>query len=340
MSSAGPSTYCSSATSRCGRDAFDRGDMRRRLGRLVARETVAQAVHQLLDRKQSDKNPAYRDRRIEGGNRRHRGHAEAGKAAQEIQPTEIDEAERYPEHDETRGYLHDSPRCPNQRVCDGGEIEVIVAPGGDRGAGEDRVNEEGRGHLLQPQPGPADLARDDVEDDGRAKAEQQQAAQHHQHGFKRVERAPLEVTLPLKHQAFGDGHDRSMQIRGRQRPASCDQHFGFPRPVQAMPRIKSLILVACGPRSADILSRYGSAIFWKPDLSTSPTILTPIDLSLVADSCSRAIALAGWFLLTSSAAAWTQLFCSGERLLHNLSLTQVKLLFASCSVIDSTGATS
>src|SRR5262249_40501766 len=45
-------------------------------------------------------------------------------------------------------------------------------------------------------------------------------------------------------------------------------------------------------------------------------------------------------LLTSSAAAWTQLFCSGERPLHNLSLTQVKLLFASCSVIDSTGATS
>src|SRR6516165_938405 len=100
-----------------------------------------------------------------------------------------------------------------------------------------------------------------------------------------------------------------------------------------MPRIRSLILVACGPRSADILSRYGSAIFWKPDLSTSLTILTPIDFSLVADSCSSAIALAGWFLLTSSAAVWTQLFCSGERLLHNLSLTQVKLLFASCSVI-------
>src|SRR5215475_12087053 len=127
---------------------------------------------------------------------------------------------------------------------------------------------------------------------------------------------------------------------GRGRPPARQQHFGFPQPVQAMPRIKSLILVACGPRSADILSRYGSAIFWKPDLSTSLTILTPMDFSLVADSCSRAIALAGWFLLTSSAVACTQLFCSEERLFHNLSLTQVKLLFASCSVIESTGATS
>src|SRR5262252_7401326 len=95
---------------------------------------------------------------------------------------------------------------------------------------------------------------------------------------------------------------------------------------QLMPRIRSLILVACGPRSADILSRYGSAIFWKPDLSTSLTILTPMDLSLAADSCSNATALAGWFLLTSSAAVCTQPFCSEERPFHTLSLTQVKLL--------------
>jgi hypothetical protein len=85
---------------------------------------------------------------------------------------------------------------------------MIVAPSCDRGAGKDRVDEEGRRHLLQPQPWPADLARDDIENDGAAKAEQQKAAQHHQHGFKRVERAPLEVALPLEYQPFGDGHDR------------------------------------------------------------------------------------------------------------------------------------
>src|SRR6516162_354523 len=314
--------------------------MRRRLGRLIVCETVAQAVDQLLDRKQSNKNPADRDRRIEGRNRRHRGHSEAGEAAQEIQPTEIDEANRDAQDDDARRDLHNSPRCANQRICDCGEIEVIVAPRRDRGAGEDRVNEEGRCHLLQPQPWPTDLAGDDVEDDSAAKAKQQEAAQHHQDGFKRVERAPLEVTLPLKHQSFGHGHDDSMQIRGRARSASCPSTLGFPQPLQAMPRIKSLILVACGPRSADILSRYGSAIFWKPDLSTSLTILTPMDFSLTADSCSKATALAGWFLLTSSAAACTQPLCSEERLFHTLSLTQVKLLFASCSVIESTGATS
>src|SRR5262249_35908937 len=85
---------------------------------------------------------------------------------------------------------------------------MVAAPRRDRGAGEDRVDEEGRRHLLQPQPGPPDLARNDVEDDGSAKAEEQEAAQQHQHGFERVEHAPFEVGLPLEHQSVAQSHDR------------------------------------------------------------------------------------------------------------------------------------
>jgi hypothetical protein len=96
-----------------------------------------------------------------------------------------------------------------QRIGDRREIEMIVAPAGDRRAGEDRIDEEGRRHLLQPQPRPADLAGDDVEDDRRAEPEQQQAAQHHQHGFERIERAPFQMTLPPEHQSVANGHDPS-----------------------------------------------------------------------------------------------------------------------------------
>src|SRR5260221_335811 len=59
--------------------------------------------------------------------------------------------------------------------------------------------------------GTAHLARDDVEDDGAAKAEEEEAAQHHQHGFEPIEGAPLEVTLPLQQESFGGNHDRSVQ---------------------------------------------------------------------------------------------------------------------------------
>ena len=50
--------------------------------------------------------------------------------------------------------------------------------------------------------------------------------------------------------------------------------------------------------------------------------------------------LAGIVRPTSSAAVWTQPFCSSLRLFHTLSLTQTTLLFASCSVNDMIGATS
>src|SRR6516165_1812135 len=195
-----------------GHAGVDRQNVRRPLGGLIVLETVTQSVDQLLDREQSNQDAADRNCRIEGGNRRHRRHAEAEKAAPKIQVAEIDEAKRNPEHDEARSDLYHHARGAGERVGDRSEIEVIVAPRRNRGAGEYRIDEEGRCDLLQPQPGPADLARDDVEDDGSAKAAQQNTAQHHQRGFKRVEHTPFEVTLPLEHQSFGNAHDRSVAV--------------------------------------------------------------------------------------------------------------------------------
>jgi hypothetical protein len=78
----------------------------------------------------------------------------------------------------------------------------------------------------------------------------------------------------------------------------------------------------------------------KPLLSTLSTTLTPIDFSLVSESFSSLSASAGSVRETSSAAACTHFCCSGVRLFQALSLTQRQLLLASCSVIESTGATS
>ena len=50
--------------------------------------------------------------------------------------------------------------------------------------------------------------------------------------------------------------------------------------------------------------------------------------------------MAGSVLATSSAAACTHCFCWSLRLFQVLSLTQMQLLLASCSVIDRIGATS
>src|SRR5262249_36731469 len=141
----------------------------------------------------------------------------------------------------------------------------------------------------------------DVENDRRAEAEQQDAAQHHQHGFERIERAPLQVTLPLEDQSVSDRHVDSPDgacreawrtsapgrwwlasailngLKGplrlrlgrpRGRPyvmmlhpsdrlkqstgASTREARRQPTP---MPRIRFVIFTACGPSSADILSR-------------------------------------------------------------------------------------
>src|SRR5664279_895613 len=72
--------------------------------------------------------------------------------------------------------------------------------------------------------------------------------------------------------------------------------------------IRLLILSACGPRSLASLSSIGLEIFWKPDLSTSVTILMPIDLSLAAAASSSAKAFFGSCVLTSLPAASTHFF--------------------------------
>src|SRR3954470_4212456 len=83
---------------------------------------------------------------------------------------------------------------------------MVVAPGRGRGADEDRIDEQRRGHLLKPQPGMADGAGDDVGGHRQREAEAEHAAEDHQRELEPVEPAPFEVTLALHQQFVGDGH--------------------------------------------------------------------------------------------------------------------------------------
>src|ERR1700737_3072814 len=130
---------------------------------------------------------------------------------------------------------------------------------------------------------------------------------------------------------------RTYRLMGRDaREERAPHHEDF----QLIARIRVLILSACGPSSLASLSRYGSAIAVKLFLSTSVTTLTPSDFSLTAAAFSSSNAFAGSLALISAADVSTHCLCSAERLCHNLSLTNTRALLASCSVIDSTGATS
>ena len=120
--------------------------------------------------------------------------------------SEVDQATRDHEHDDTDNDLDDQPRRAVQRLGDRGQIEMIVAPGGDGGADEDRVDEQRGRCFLQPQPGMTERARDNVGRHRQRKSEAQHAANDHQDHFEPVERLPFQVMLPLQHQFVGHGH--------------------------------------------------------------------------------------------------------------------------------------
>ncbi len=150
--------------------------------------------------------PDMRDDEIEIRNRLTGRQAERAEAAQIIEIAVADQAERDGEHDQPRHDLDDQARAAVHRLRDRGQIEMVVAAGRDRGADEDRVDEHRGGGFLQPQPGMADGAGDDVGGDRHRKAEAEDAAQDHQHGLEPVERPPFQMTLPLQHQFVGECH--------------------------------------------------------------------------------------------------------------------------------------
>src|SRR3954454_20997680 len=125
-------------------------------------KAVADAVDQLLDGEQRHQGAGKRDRRRERSDRRSGRQPETAEAAQVIDIAEPDQAKRDREHDEANEDLDREPRPAVQGLRDRRQIEMIVAPGGDRGADEDRIDEQRRGHLLKPQPWMAYGAGDDV----------------------------------------------------------------------------------------------------------------------------------------------------------------------------------
>src|SRR6266478_1814638 len=99
------------------------------------------------------------------------------------------------------------------RLRDRGQIQMIVAAGGYRGADENRIDEQRGSDLLQPQPGMAEGPRDDVSRHRQRETEAQHATEDHQDQFEPVERSPFQVTLPLQHQFVGDGHRQALRRR-------------------------------------------------------------------------------------------------------------------------------
>ena len=105
---------------------------------------------------------------------------------------------------------------------------MIVAPRRRGDADEDAVDEEGHRHLLQPQPGVADGAGDDVAHHQDGEAGDGDAAQNHQHVFEQIERAPFQVALLLQDEAIESGMIDS-RIRDEERRG------GKPAPRRASP---------------------------------------------------------------------------------------------------------
>src|SRR3981081_4161195 len=108
-------------------------------------EALGDAIDQLLDREQRDEDAGDRYSRIKRGDRRARWKAETAKAPEIVDVAEPDQAERNAEDDDADDDLDDQPRRPVQCLGDRGQVQMIVAAGGDRGADEDRVDEQGRG---------------------------------------------------------------------------------------------------------------------------------------------------------------------------------------------------
>ena len=164
----------------------------RRLGMV---EAVAAAVDELLDGEQRDQER----RRAES---RHRARQSAcptaggscRSRAEIVDVAEPDQAQRDAEHHEADDDLDDQPRRAVHRLRDRGQVEMIVAAGRDRRADEDRVDEQRRGDLLQPQPGMADGARDDVARRPRARSRSSSTPQ-------RIIRISLE---PVERRAISD----------------------------------------------------------------------------------------------------------------------------------------
>ena len=64
-------------------------------------------------------------------------------------------------------HLEEAAGGAGHLLGDGGQEQVIVAPRRDGAADEDAVDEECRGHFLQPQQRVAGFARDHVDQGGR-----------------------------------------------------------------------------------------------------------------------------------------------------------------------------
>src|SRR6185369_913162 len=159
----------------------------------------------------------------------------------------------------------------------------------------DAPGEEGRRHLLQPQPGPAGGACQHVAEHRQREHEDADAAADHQRGLQLVERRPLQVAVTVQDQRAEVAHRWPAVIGAR----VSDWRRRRRAPVRTtivdylMSRTSLRMRTACGPSSAASWSWIGAAALMKPDLSTFSTTFTPKVLSLSPESFSSLSAIIG-----------------------------------------------
>ena len=168
-------------------------------------------------------------------------------------------AKRDQQDDHAIDDLDEAALGPAHALGDLGQVEMVDAARGGRHADEHAPGEEARGDQLQPQPGRAELARHDVEEDRKREPGDGDAAEHHQDMLQRVQRLPFQMAMAL------DDERRLGQVLRQPRDASHGRRR-FRATARTTSRDRLLhvadefrIFTACGPSSLASWSWIGVA---------------------------------------------------------------------------------
>src|SRR5262245_7771774 len=316
-------------------------DPRKIVGVLGALVAVAPAIDQLLDAEQHDQRAGDRHAGGVGREWDQRRRPEAAEIVHEVLDAEHQHRQRHRQNDKPVDRLQKRALWTAQALGYLNQIKMVDTACRSSHADEDAPGKEARGGKLQPEDRNTCRARHDIEEHRKGESCDGNSAQYHQDMLERIQHPPFQMAVARDHERQV-GQELPQTSGGMRWAAAISRR----RPGRKLRldhltlRTSSRIFTACGPSSLASWSWIGLAAVMKPDLSTFSTTLTPMVLSFVAESASSLSPSAGSFLATSSAAACTHCCSCGLRLFQVLSLTQMQLLLASCSVIESTGATS
>src|SRR5262245_54572679 len=112
-----------------------------RLLRFGMVEAVATTIDDLLDREKRDQNAGEGDRGIKRGDRCIRWQSKTAKTAEKIEIAVVDQAGSHYENNQPNNQFGGKTCAAAHRFRYGGEVEVIIAAGGDRRTDENSIDE-------------------------------------------------------------------------------------------------------------------------------------------------------------------------------------------------------